>query len=330
MRRVRSRKVVNDLRVSRPPTGWLETLYTCALKTLILLNGIARKKKKFFSEILPALQKKFEITVMETSYAGHASQLAAEALNQNYDCILAAGGDGTLHQVINGILSVSTTQTIPSLGLIPLGSGNDFAATCGLSFNVSSTVKLLAANQPKPTDVGKIVCCDEQGNEIVKYFINACSIGMGPATVQRMEKSPKWLNPDLLYLISILHTFFTYHPAALNIKTTSWEWGGKVRVFAVANGKSFGNKIFIAPDAMQDDGFFNSFLAGEVPLLKFLWLLQSLKQKKKVNDQLIAYSKMKEVVISSQGKTLMEAEGELVGYLPARIEMMPSRILFFR
>lgn len=300
------------------------------MKIIVILNGISRKKKKFYSEILPLLQKKFEISVEETSYAGHAAQLAAGALSKNYDCILAAGGDGTLHQVINGILKENTTSILPSVGLIPLGSGNDFAATCNLSFNAASIVKLLEANQPQPTDVGKISCCDPDGNRVEKYFINACSIGMGPATVQRMEKSPKWLSSDLRYLTSILHTFFTHQPAPLSIKTESWEWNGKARVFAVANGKSFGNKIFIAPDAIEDDGLFNTFLAGEVPLIKFLWFLQTIKQKKKINDPLITYSKTKEVIISSQSKILLEAEGELVGYLPATIKAEPSRILFFR
>ncbi len=300
------------------------------MKTLIILNDISPKKKKFYSEILPILQSKFEITVSETSYAGHASQLASEALGKKFDCIIAAGADGTLHQVINGILSANTSQTMPSVGLIPLGSGNDFATTCGLSSNANSISKLLESNQPKPTDVGKISCYDEKGNGITKYFINACSIGMGPTTVLRMEKSPKWLNADLRYLTSILHTFFTHRPQGLTIKTTSWEWSGKARVFAVANGKSFGNKIFIAPDALQDDGFFNLFLAGEVPLIKFLWFLQSLKQKKKVDDPLITYSKTKEVLVSSQEKILVEAEGESIGCLPAKIEIIPSRVLFFR
>jgi diacylglycerol kinase (ATP) len=300
------------------------------LKIIVILNGISRKKKKFYSEILPVLQKKFEITVTETSYAGHASQLALEAVGKDFDCVIAAGGDGTLHQVINGILNANATQPIPSVGLIPLGSGNDFATTCGLSSDANSIAKLLEANHPKLTDVGKISCYDEMGNGITKYFINECSIGMGPTTVQRMEKSPKWLSSDLRYLTSILHTFFTHQPAPLNIKAESWEWSGRARVFAIANGKSFGNKIFIAPDALQDDGFFNSFLAGEVPLIKFLWFLQSLKQKKKVNDPLIRYSKTKEVIVSSQVKILLEAEGELVGYLPATIKVKPSRILFFR
>jgi diacylglycerol kinase (ATP) len=299
------------------------------LKILIIVNGISRKKKKFYSEILPALQKKFEIVVAETAYAGHASPLAAEAMNKNYDCIIAAGGDGTLHQVVNGVLNARTSHSLPFLGLIPLGSGNDFATTCGLSCDDSTIGKLLLANKPKPIDIGKISCFDAEGNKIEKYFINACSLGMGPATVQRMEKSPKWFGSDIRYLTSIIHTFFTHRPQDLTIKTNSWEWRGKLRAFAITNGKSFGNKIFIAPDALQDDGWFNSFLVSEIALPKFLWYLQLIKQKKKIADNNIKYDKLCEAQLSSTEKVMIEAEGELVGYLPASILVMPFKINFF-
>jgi diacylglycerol kinase (ATP) len=299
------------------------------LKILIILNGVSRKKKKFYASILPILQKRFQVTVAETTYAGHAQHLAAQALSQKFDCVLAAGGDGTLHQVINGLLNTNINYAIPSVGLIPLGSGNDFATTCGLTDQGELLQKLLEANSPKPIDVGKIICRDVQGNEVVKCFVNACSIGMGPATVLRMEKSPKWLGADLRYFISILHTFFTHMPQAVHVKTNSWEWSGKVRVLAIANGKSFGNKIFIAPDAKPDDGLFNTFLAGEVTLAKFLWFLQLLKRKNKITHSMVGYSEVAEVEMSSPKKVAIEGDGEIVGYLPVKVRMMTSAILFY-
>lgn len=300
------------------------------MKILIILNGISRKKNFFYREILPALQENFEITLAETAYANHATQLALEALSQGFDCVLSAGGDGTLHQVINGILSNGISETLPSIGVIPLGSGNDFATACGIENTATSNIKLLKENSPKPTDVGKIFCEDTNGNEIQKYFINACSVGMGPATVQQMAKSPKWMNADLRYLTAIVQAFFTHQPEEISVKTENWEFSGRVRVFAVANGKSFGNKIFIAPDAKMEDGWLNTFLASDLPLAKFLWYLQAIKQKKKIADSKITYSKLKAVTISSTQKVLLEAEGELVGQLPARVEILENRIKFFR
>jgi diacylglycerol kinase (ATP) len=235
-----------------------------------------------------------------------------------------------VHQVINGVLSNGNFETLPSIGVIPLGSGNDFATACGIETNAASIVKLLKENLPRSTDVGKIFCEDTNGNETQKYFINVCSVGMGPATVQQMEKSPKWMTADLRYLTAIVQTFFTHQPEKISVKSENWEFSGKVRVFAVANGRSFGNKIFIAPEAKMGDGWLNTFLASDLPLAKFLWYLQVIKQKKKITDSKIIYSKLKEVIISSSQKVLIEAEGELVGHLPARIEILENRIKFFR
>jgi diacylglycerol kinase (ATP) len=300
------------------------------LKILIILNGISRKKNFFYREILPALQENFEITLAETAYASHATRLASEAPSQGFDCVLSAGGDGTLHQVINGILLNGNSDALPSIGVIPLGSGNDFATACDIETNATSIIKLLKENSPKPTDVGKILCEDSHGNKIQKYFINVCSLGMGPATVQQMEKSPKWMRADLRYFTAIVQTFFNHQPEKISLKTENWEFSGKVRVFAVANGKSFGNKIFIAPDAKMEDGWLNTFLASDLPLAKFLWYLQTIKQKKKITDSRIEYTKVKEVSLSSPQKLLLEAEGELVGQLPAQIEIIENRIKFFR
>ena len=300
------------------------------MKILIILNGISRKKNLFYGEILPALQENFEITLAETSYANHATQLASEALSQDFDCLLSAGGDGTLHQVINGLLSSKNSETLPNIGVIPLGSGNDFATACGIETSATSIVNLLKENSPKSTDVGKIFCEDTNGNEIQKYFINACSVGMGPATVQQMEKSPRWMSVDLRYFTSILHTFFTHQPEKISVKSENWEFSGRVRVFALANGKSFGNKIFIAPDAKMQDGWLNTFLASDLPLAKFLWYLQAIKRSFKITDSKIEYSKVKKVTVSSPQKVIIEAEGELVGQLPAQIEILENRIKFFR
>ena len=158
----------------------------------IILNGISRKKKFFYKTILPALQKEHTITVFETQYAGHATGLAKAAANK-FEVIISAGGDGTLNQVLNGMLT-SGKENLPALGLIPLGSGNDFAGAVGLTPHPQQLLALLKQNNPQPTDVG-FITCHHSSNEVKHhYFINVCSVGMGPATVMQMEKAPVWLN----------------------------------------------------------------------------------------------------------------------------------------
>lgn len=300
------------------------------MKIIIILNGVSKKKKKFYHSILPVLSQKFSIEVFETQFANHARQLASEAVLQKADVIISAGGDGTLNQVLNGMMSVAHENTLPALGLIPLGSGNDFANSAKLTTNPIVLRELLTKDQPVPTDIGKVICQNSKREEITHYFINVCSLGMGPATVQRMEKSPTWLSADLKYLISIVQTFFSHKAEAVELQAHEWNWKGNARVVAIANGQSFGNKIYIAPGARLDDGVFSTFIAGSVPLLKFLLYLQQLKGKKKITDDQIIYSNTTKVELSSTNKVMLETEGELIGFLPAKIEMMHNQIRFFR
>ncbi len=299
------------------------------MKIIVILNGVSKKKKKFYHSILPVLQQKFTIEVLETQYANHARQLAAEAVLKKPDAIISAGGDGTLNQVLNGMMRFGN-ENLPALGLIPLGSGNDFANSASLTADANDLLELLTKNQPKPTDIGKVICRNRGNEEITHYFINVCSLGMGPATVQKMEKSPTWLPADLKYLLSIIQTFFTHKPEEVELQTPDWNWKGNARVIAIANGKSFGNKIYIAPDAKLDDGVFSTFIASNVPLLKFLLYLQQLKTKKKIINDQIVYSDTTKIELSSVNKVMLETEGELIGFLPASIELIPSQIRFFR
>lgn len=295
------------------------------MKIVIILNGISSKKKLFYSSILPVLQKAHEIVVLETRRAGHAKQLAADYA-PSCDALVAAGGDGTLHEVLNGI---SATPHRPALGVIPLGSGNDFAGACKIKLQPHYLLKLLA-QPPKPTDVGHIVCKDGNNSDKEIYFMNVCSAGMGPSTVAKMATMPRWLSANGRYMLAILQTFFTHRPAEVMVESTHFCWQGPARVVAIANGQSFGNKIFIAPDATLNDGQFNLFVGGNVPLLKFLWYLQKIKKKRKVNGSQVYYAMGSEIKLSSVKAAMLEADGELVGWLPAKVTIGTNRFFFFR
>ena len=237
------------------------------MKVAIIINGISRKKNKFYNEIFPALSRHFNIDVFETKWAGDAESLAAAAVANKFSVILSAGGDGTLHQVINGVLKNEVGGDLPTIGLIPLGSGNDFARACSIGTEPEQIIQLLNAAQTKLTDIGQITCLDKKGATITRHFINACSLGMGPEVVKRMSKRSRLWGPDLSYLISIISTFISHRPQPVYIKMSQYEWRGKARVVAIANGQSFGNSIYIAPEARLDDGVFNSFITNVFKIL---------------------------------------------------------------
>jgi diacylglycerol kinase (ATP) len=300
------------------------------MRIAIILNGISRNKKKFYADFYPLLTKKFEVEVFETQSENHAIELAANATKNEFDVILSAGGDGTLHQVINGILNSQNNTRLPTVGIIPLGTGNDFARTCGIKSDVNQLIQLLEKNKAEPIDIGLVNCVDEKGKAAARYFINACSLGMGPEVVKRLKKSDRSLGPSLTYLKAITSTFFTHQPQEISAKSNSWEWKGKARVLAVANGKSFGNALYIAPDANTNDGQFNIFVAGDLPLWKFLLYLQTIKSGKKLTDPKITYGKVTALELTALESCAIEAEGEAIGFLPAKITLQPSRISFLK
>lgn len=113
-------------------------------------------------------------------------------------------------------------------------------------------------------------------------------------------------------------------------KADSWIWQGKARVIAIANGISFGNAMYIAPDAKPDDGALNTFIAGDLSLLKFLLCVQRIKGRKKINDEKIRYNTIQHISLHSPQPCLLEAEGEMAGLLPATISILTNGIKFLR
>jgi YegS/Rv2252/BmrU family lipid kinase len=298
-------------------------------KLVIILNGVSRKKKKFYQQILPGLSVPYHVTVCETQHRDHAIKLASEALSLKPIGILAAGGDGTLNQVLNGMIQRQTQDILPPLGIIPLGTGNDFARMGNINFTAHSILAKIEEGG-KFTDIGKVSSLNEAGEPTIRYFINVASLGMGPDVVRKLFSSNRSLGPGLTYLKAITQAFFTHKPEAVEVTTDHWSWRGKLRVLAIANGQSFGNALFVAPEAKPDDGLFSTFLAGEVPLLKFLLFLQLIKSKKKIKDDGIRYDTCSHLYLTSPDPCWIETEGELAGLLPAKIEMIEKAIRFFR
>src|SRR5690606_30756144 len=158
--------------------------------------------------------------------------------------IIAAGGDGTVNKVLNGMLQGREKETkLPWLGVIPIGSGNDFARGAGLKTHVDDVMERIAAGKPQAIDIGVGEYCLEPGNRrerATSYFLNVADLGMGPDVVRRVLNSGRPFGSEVAYLKSIVTTFFTYKPMVVKAVSADWNWEGKLRTLAVANGKYYG------------------------------------------------------------------------------------------
>lgn len=296
-------------------------------RIVVVLNGISTQKKFFYNEILPVLKTVANVSVQETRSRNDAVILASKAVEENVDAILAAGGDGTLHQVVNGVLFGREEETnLPAIGLIPIGSANDFARTINARRNPKTLQHLLTDFKPKPVDVGKFTFHDGSHH----YFINIADTGMGPDVAKRINGGKKPLGADAAYYWAILKTFFSYAPTEITVTTEAWSWTGKVRTLALANGKCFGHGLYVAPDALPDDGLFSVFIGGDISVWDFIRYSGRLKKGKIIHHPEIFYRQAKQLTITSPHLLMVEADGELLHPLPVHVEVLEKKLPFLR
>jgi YegS/Rv2252/BmrU family lipid kinase len=299
-------------------------------KIAIILNGISLRKKFFYNQVLSRLQQEFYVDVFETRTRRDAIGLASKAVDKYlYDVVIAAGGDGTLNQVLNGMLQGRESETkLPLIGIFPIGSGNDFARSVDITAEVNQLIENLKVLKHRNLDVGKIDFRNDAGEKGFSYFINVADAGMGPEVVRMVNKSDRTFGSDVAYYFAILSTFFTYKPMEVKIKTSGWQWKNKLRTVAIGNGKFYGHGICIAPDAKMDDGIFSSFVCGDVSVLEFIRHSGALKKGLKVNHPKVNYDTANQIELTSESPCRVEADGELLGFLPAAINIIPGRIKF--
>ncbi len=297
-------------------------------KIAIVLNGISLKKDFFYSQILPALSCVVQPEVVESRMHEDAITLASKLVYKGFDAIVAAGGDGTLNEVVNGVLLENEQSVnIPSVGLIPLGSGNDFARTMNLKRDRASIVNVFSRFSTRAIDVGKINFLTSPTDN-PRYFVNIADIGMGPEVVARLSQSGRSFGTLAAYYAAIFRTFLTFNRIPVSARAPHWEWEGKIRSLAVANGKFFGSGIGIAPDAIPDDGIFSCFIAGNVSALDFILQQGRLRSGKRARHEAIEYREATTIELHSGSDARIEADGELVGQLPVRIDLLHKRLKF--
>jgi YegS/Rv2252/BmrU family lipid kinase len=298
------------------------------MKIVFILNS----QKKGISKLLPKLEmhcrerKLGNAQFLSTVRKKHAIDLAKRATENSCDYLIAVGGDGTLNEVVNGVMQgKGQAEKIPILGLLPLGSANDFARTAGISNSIEDLMGLIQTQSIQKIDLGKITL-HKPGK--IRYFINIAGVGLGPEVVQGLEKSSSILGPGFNYFKHIFNGFFTYRKKEVHCSSSDWQWEGSLLQMAIANGRYFGNAICIAPDARLADGQLEVVIFGDVGLWDYLKNLSKLKKGVKVNLPEVSYKNAREVLIESKDRCGLEADGEYVGLAPATINILPEALLF--
>jgi len=290
-----------------------------------IVNGASKKALSHAKE-LSTLSLPVDIFISE--YPGHSIELAKNAALKGSTTLIAVGGDGTVSEVLNGIMQAkaSTPNIDPVLTILPAGTANDMAHTISASNELADLEKALLQGKTSRVDIGKILH-NENGNEHKRYFINIASIGLGAQVVKKLESSQKRLGADLSFLLEVTRTFFSYKRTSIECQMDHEEWSGEVLALAVANGKRFGSGLYIAPHAEMNDGKLEVVILGKISKLDYILNIGKLKKGVRVEHPEAYYFSVSSISIKdSSGGTMLEADGEFLGSANCKIEILPVEI----
>lgn len=294
------------------------------MRVTVILNSKVKRRNQVYENLLKLGSSNVATTlnILETEFIGHGITLAKEACS-NSDCIVAAGGDGTVNEVVNGILSSEIPkEERPFLAHFPCGSANDYARTVFITKDIENLIDLLRKQHTHSIDVGLVHYTDEEGNPLSRHFINVLDCGIGAEVVKRVNTSTKFLGVNFAFLRAITSSFLTYQKSTIICKTDKEEFSEKVLTQVFAIGKYFGSGIYIAPDAKPDNGIFESITIGDVSFTDYARYLRKLKNGQRISHPKLWYRKCITAEVTPQEYSCsIEADGEFLGYAPIRIEM---------
>ncbi len=296
-------------------------------KMLLIANPTSGRGKE---PMLPALTKALSDRglahdVVETRGPGHAIALARDAVTkQGVKMVVAVGGDGTIHEVVNGLVDPETGVRADgiALGIVPAGSGSDFCRTFGLPRDPVKLAEHLDGDTTYTIDVGRLRYIGRDGQETARVFANITEIGFGADVTDRSNGLPRQLGGSK-YMIGTLFSLRRLQATQATVTIDHTEVSEPMSWIIVANGQFFGGNTHIAPRALPDSGTFNVQIwrGGRKELLEPLLKTRTGEHLSSPNVREYQSASIK---IESEQPMLIEADGEVLGTTPATIEVMPK------
>jgi diacylglycerol kinase (ATP) len=284
----------------------------------------AQKQIEMVTAALNRLQRPFHLT--PTSGPQHGIELAETAVRAGCEMLVAAGGDGTINEVVNGLLRATPdgTATIP-FGIIPIGSANDFSQMAGLPDAIGDSVVLLASGHTRPVDVG-LVETGEGSAVRRRYFVNNSAVGMEPMVTLENIKM-KRLRGELRYMVALVRALVRLRAWQMEITGDGLNYSGPVYLLSICNGPRTGG-FMMAPTAVIDDGRLDVVFAPEVPKATVLAILLRLMRGTHIAHTAVTYTPVTSLTIHSRPGTPVHADGELMGEAETAVtyRLLPGKL----
>jgi diacylglycerol kinase (ATP) len=282
-----------------------------AKRLTVVLNPVAGRGTTLrrHEELERLLRDRFgeDWQIFRTVGRGDGVRLAKCALEQGSEIIAAAGGDGTVGEVLNGLVGSDA-----KLAVLPLGTGNDLSRAIGIGLDLEKSIAAIAEGSPKAIDVGR--CGD-------RWFVNVAGCGFDAAVAKRVNAGFKAFKGRSAYVAAVLTTLATYKPYSLRIKVDGQEIDQDVMLCAIANANCYGGGMQVAPEADMQDGLFDVVVVGALSKLEFMRQFPKVFKGKHLGHPKVVVHRARTVEIESDDPLPILIDGDLFGTTPACITM---------
>jgi lipid kinase YegS len=286
---------------------------TKSRKVLLILNGKAAGNDALQTAVARQRAAGHSIEVRVTLEKGDARRFAAEA--GKVDLLIAAGGDGTVNEVVNGLMNLSTVAR-PALGVVPLGTANDFATGCGIPRDPEEALTLCMEGEAVRVDVGK-------ANE--HWFLNAASIGFGAEVTATTPPELKRVLGPAAYAVmgAILATNLGHYQGRLRLPDREITGSGPVAI--IGNGRQAGGGVQVTPRALIDDGLLDILAVRDIPALALLTAARELRDLSP-DGEYISYWQTPWAEVCTEEAIPVNLDGEPLRFSSVRYEAVPRAI----
>jgi diacylglycerol kinase (ATP) len=298
-------------------------------RAVVLLNGAAgRGRSRRKHEIVREEAAAAGIEVCVAASPEEMEQCAREAAASGITRVIAAGGDGTVHRVLNGICgngAAPSRRTTPldsqALGIIPCGSGNDLAVNLGIPRDVRAAAQLAFTGPARDIDLCRIECADA-----TRHFACIASFGLDSHAnrIANLHTGP--FRGTVLYMWSLLRALAEFTPVDVRLTHDAGDYRGEVMLLVAANASSYGGGMRIAPEANLADGLLDLVAVRRMTRLKLLWCFPEVFSGKHVSREEVTCWRSTAVLVEAARPLQIFADGEYIGDTPARVRVLPSAL----
>jgi diacylglycerol kinase (ATP) len=295
-------------------------------KLRLIVNPSSRSGRgaRHLSAALPVLQRgPWAVEVCESRSAGHFTELVAEAAAAGYGAVVVCGGDGSLYAAVGGVVG---TQS--ALGLLPLGTGNDFAMHAGLPLDPAAAAEVVVRGHVRTVDVGLATGLGQRARPIP--FNCVAGVGLDADAIRHLRAAP-WITGSVKYAYGGLRALWDYRAKPVTVTVDDGDarrrWAGKIMFVAVTNTRSYGGGMLVSPTAELDDGRLDVCVVGEMGRGRMLLSFPKLYEGRLADLPRVKTAQAPAVVIDSPVPLPVCLDGEFTDLTtPVRIEALPRAL----